>query len=159
MVIMPMIDEPSDVQRMIKNMKYPPMGERSFGPMRAGELLGLGNEAYRVGANQGTICLAMIETRKVQCGATPTLLFVSTYSPRLSDKSPCAVGVDRQALNNLDAILAIEGCDGVFVGPADLSISLSNGSECNMDNQAVAEAKKKVVAAAKKAGKISGIYW
>jgi 4-hydroxy-2-oxoheptanedioate aldolase len=72
---------------------------------------------------------------------------------------PVLLCVDRQALNNLDAILAIDGCDGVFVGPADLSISLSNGSECNMDNQAVAEAKKKVVAAASRAGKISGIYW
>jgi 2-dehydro-3-deoxy-L-rhamnonate aldolase len=30
----------------------------------------------------------------------------------------------RTALDNLDAILEVEGIDGVFIGPADLSASL-----------------------------------
>ena len=34
----------------------------------------------------------------------------------------------RAALDNVDAILAVEGIDGVFVGPSDLSIGLSRGT-------------------------------
>lgn len=30
----------------------------------------------------------------------------------------------REALDNLDAILAVEGVDGVFIGPADLAASM-----------------------------------
>lgn len=34
----------------------------------------------------------------------------------------------REALDRIDAILAVPGIDGVFIGPADLSITLSGGT-------------------------------
>lgn len=64
----------------------------------------------------------------------------------------------RQALDNLDAILAVDGIDGVFVGPFDMSINLSGGKVRGANDPDVQEALPKVVEAAGKAGKISGIY-
>ena len=62
----------------------------------------------------------------------------------------------RQALDNLDAILAVPGIDGVFVGPSDLSVSLSNGA--TLDSPDVAPALDHVAARAKAAGKLAGIF-
>jgi 4-hydroxy-2-oxoheptanedioate aldolase len=57
-VIVPLIDSADDVARAVRAAKYPPVGVRSFGPMRA---------ALRIGpvpaeSNDATVVLAMIET-------------------------------------------------------------------------------------------------
>ena len=62
----------------------------------------------------------------------------------------------RQALDNLDAILAVPGIDGVFVGPVDLSVSLSDGKR--LDSPDVVPAIAHVGARARAAGKIAGIF-
>ncbi len=62
----------------------------------------------------------------------------------------------RQALDNLDAILAVPGIDGVFVGPSDLSVSLSGGA--TLDSADVAPALDLVAEKAGAAGKIAGIF-
>ena len=64
----------------------------------------------------------------------------------------------RRALGNLDEILAVDGIDGVFVGPFDLSINLSGGRVGGANDPDVHAALPKVVEAARKAGKIAGIY-
>ena len=58
------------------------------------------------------------------------------------------------ALDNLDAIAATEGVDGVFIGPADLSASLGHvGNPGHPDVQAAIEkAIKRIVQAGKAAG-------
>src|SRR5271157_2957445 len=45
----------------------------------------------------------------------------------------------RAALDALDDILAVEGVDGVFIGPADLSIALSNGAKLDPRGPALLE--------------------
>lgn len=62
----------------------------------------------------------------------------------------------RQALDNLDAILAVPGIDGVFVGPSDLSVSLSSGA--TLDSPDVAPALDYVAARARAAGKFAGVF-
>ena len=59
------------------------------------------------------------------------------------------------ALDNLDAIAAVEGVDGVFIGPADLSASLGHvGNPAHPAVQAAIEdAFKRII----KAGKAAGI--
>ncbi|MGZ0148380.1 HpcH/HpaI aldolase family protein [Kribbella sp. WER1] len=57
-VIVPLVDGTEDVARAVRAAKYPPVGARSFGPMRA---------ALRIGpvpaeSNAATVVLAMIET-------------------------------------------------------------------------------------------------
>lgn len=63
-----------------------------------------------------------------------------------------------QAISNLDEILEVDGVDGVFVGPHDLSINLSGGKVGGADDPEVVEALPRIVALARKHDKISGIY-
>ena len=62
----------------------------------------------------------------------------------------------REALDNLDEILSVAGVDGVFVGPMDLSVSLSDGKA--LDSSDVGQAVEHVAARAKAQGKIAGIF-
>jgi 4-hydroxy-2-oxoheptanedioate aldolase len=64
----------------------------------------------------------------------------------------------RTALANLDAIAATQGIDGLFVGPSDLSIALSDGGEVEPHGAAVENELDRIVAAANKAKKIPGLY-
>ncbi len=91
-VIAPMINSRDDAQRLVAFTKFPPLGERSWGPRAVLPLSGLDAPAYLAAANAMTQTIAMIETRA--------------------------------ALDALDDILGVEGIDGVFVGPSDLSIAL-----------------------------------
>tara|TARA_R110002020_G_scaffold109430_16_gene253147 strand:- start:14046 stop:14825 length:780 start_codon:yes stop_codon:yes gene_type:complete len=61
---------------------------------------------------------------------------------------------DASALDNLDAIAAVPEVDVLFIGPADLSLSLG----CATDAPPMLAAIDAVIAAAKRAGKASGIY-
>jgi 4-hydroxy-2-oxoheptanedioate aldolase len=63
-VIAPMINSVSDAEAFAAAMKYPPVGERSWGPMRALQLHSRHSpESYFRSANSETLALAMIETR------------------------------------------------------------------------------------------------
>jgi 4-hydroxy-2-oxoheptanedioate aldolase len=64
----------------------------------------------------------------------------------------------QEALDNLDAIAAIPGLDGLFVGPSDLSIALSNGDKIDRLGAATLAAMKKVVAACKKNNLIAAAF-
>ncbi len=116
-VIAPMINTLADARRFANFMKYPPHGERSWGPHRALGLTGLPMQEYLQQANKLTLAIAMIETR--------------------------------EALGLLDDILAVPGIDGVFVGPSDLSIALTNGAEVNAAHPEVDKALLHIVARAK----------
>jgi len=62
----------------------------------------------------------------------------------------------REAVENLDEILSVEGLDGVFVGPADLSAAL--GKTLNVDTPEYQSAIEAIIDGAKKAGKPAGYY-
>ncbi|NMD06991.1 MAG: hypothetical protein GYA66_03325, partial [Phyllobacteriaceae bacterium] len=64
----------------------------------------------------------------------------------------------QEALDNVDAIAAVPGLDGLFVGPSDLSIALSNGAKIDRLGQGTLDAMKKVVAAAKKNNLIAAAF-
>ena len=61
----------------------------------------------------------------------------------------------REALANLDAIAAIDGVDGVFIGPADLSASM--GHVGNPGHPEVQAAIEDAIARINRAGKAAGI--
>jgi 4-hydroxy-2-oxoheptanedioate aldolase len=61
----------------------------------------------------------------------------------------------RQALNNLEAIAATEGVDGIFIGPADLSASL--GHVANPGHPEVQAAIDDAIERITRAGKAAGI--
>jgi 4-hydroxy-2-oxoheptanedioate aldolase len=63
-----------------------------------------------------------------------------------------------QALDNVDAIAATPGLDGLFVGPYDLSISLLAGAAADPRHALVEDALKRVRGAAGAHGLIAGLY-
>ncbi|MGH6664271.1 MAG: HpcH/HpaI aldolase family protein [Pseudolabrys sp.] len=64
----------------------------------------------------------------------------------------------RTALANVEAIAATRGIDVLFVGPSDLSITMSGGAVLDPVSKEVEAALDQIVAAAKKAGKVAGLY-
>ena len=126
-IIAPMINNAADARQFAAAAKYPPLGERSFGPPRATMLQGqMPATEYLPAANSGTLTLAMIETP--------------------------------EALANAEAIAATPGIDALFIGPYDLSTSLSAGKAQDINAPEVDKAIDQICAAALKAVKIPGIY-
>ncbi len=64
----------------------------------------------------------------------------------------------REALDCLDAILDIDGIDGVFVGPSDLSIALNNGTAVDPLGPLVSAAAYSVAKLARAKGKVAAIF-
>jgi len=63
-VIAPMINAPADARALAAAAKFPPIGERSWGPHRATTFAGLSDlSIYLREANDHIVTLAMIETR------------------------------------------------------------------------------------------------
>lgn len=90
-IICPMVNSAEEAAEFVSYMRYPPLGQRSFGPTRAAFAYG----GYGVAANDQVLALAMIETQ---------------------------AGID-----NLDAIAATPGLDGIYIGPADLTLGTQRG--------------------------------
>ncbi|CAN7499532.1 aldolase/citrate lyase family protein [Rhizobium sp. LjRoot30] len=91
-IICPMINTRAQAEQFVRYMRYPPLGERSFGPTRAVYAAGAN---YPAEANDEILAFAMIETA--------------------------------EAMENLEEIASTPGLNGIYVGPADLSFSLSKG--------------------------------
>ena len=125
-IIAPMINSVEDARALVAATKYPPVGERSWGPTLAMDALGADPDAYLSEGNELVITLAMIETL--------------------------------EARDALEEILGVPGIDGVFVGPSDLSIALSQGQRIEAQAAYVREAAADIGARTKEAGKIAGVY-
>src|SRR6516225_6755146 len=64
----------------------------------------------------------------------------------------------KTALDNVEAIAATPGIDALFLGPADLSIALSNGADVDPMSGEVDRELDRITTAATKAGKVMGAY-
>src|SRR5271157_244435 len=64
----------------------------------------------------------------------------------------------RAALEALDDILEVEGVDGVFIGPSDLSIALSDGRSAEPRGEALMKAAARVVERTKAHGKYASMF-
>jgi len=86
-IIAPMINSAQDARQFAACAKYPPLGERSWGPLRAMTLQGKTVAVdYLREANDGTLTLAMIETQEAltnvdAIAASPGIdaLFIGPY--------------------------------------------------------------------------------
>ncbi|MCX2722140.1 HpcH/HpaI aldolase family protein [Roseibium salinum] len=63
-----------------------------------------------------------------------------------------------EAIDALDEILSVPELDGVFVGPSDLSLSLSGGAAVDPNSKQVARVAASIADKARKAGKLAGIF-
>ncbi|WP_127092161.1 aldolase/citrate lyase family protein [Aquabacter cavernae] len=94
-------------------------------------------------------------------GASRASLFgrVKDYHRRAHEEICLLVQVEtRLALDNLEAIAAVPGIDGVFIGPGDLSADLGHlGDQGHPDMVALIEATiRRIVAAGNRAGILTG---
>jgi 4-hydroxy-2-oxoheptanedioate aldolase len=64
----------------------------------------------------------------------------------------------REGLDNLEAILATPGLDGIYVGPNDFALALGCAPVPESDDPIMTGAIARIQAATAKAGKISGIF-
>jgi 4-hydroxy-2-oxoheptanedioate aldolase len=63
-----------------------------------------------------------------------------------------------EALGNVEEIAATPGLDGLFVGPSDLSITLSNGAGIDKLGAKTLEAMARIAKAAKANGLVAGAF-
>ena len=64
----------------------------------------------------------------------------------------------RGGLDEVEEICAVEGLDGIFIGPNDLGLSLDKGYESDPTDPVVREAIARCLRAARRAGKQAGIF-
>ena len=125
-IICPMTNTADEARRLASYVRYPPVGERSFGPARAGFIV---DPDYGGKANDMVKCLAMIETA--------------------------------EGYRNVEEIVQVEGIDGVYIGPIDLTLGLyGNDLPIGIDREEpeMIEAIKKILNSAHAAGKKAGIH-
>ncbi|OWW00446.1 aldolase/citrate lyase family protein [Rhizobium sp. R693] len=125
-IIAPMINSAADAAALAKATKYPPVGERSWGPTLAMNHTGLCAAEYLAKANEQTVAIAMIETRA--------------------------------ALDAADEIMRVDGIDGIFVGPSDLSIALSDGAKVAPDTAEVDGVLKHLIARCRAHSKFACVF-
>jgi 4-hydroxy-2-oxoheptanedioate aldolase len=122
-IICPMVNTAAEAAALVAATKYPPLGERSFGPVR---MLVKHGPRYVAEANSACLAIAQIETR--------------------------------QALENLDAILAVKGLDAIYVGPADLAFDLGFPPHLDTEQAVLLETYDRIVAAAKRHGVAAAMH-
>ena len=64
----------------------------------------------------------------------------------------------REALDNIDEILSVPGIDGVYVGPADLSLTLGCKPTVDQTDPRVLDALGTILAACKRHGVVAGLH-
>jgi 4-hydroxy-2-oxoheptanedioate aldolase len=122
-LICPMVNSVAEVEAFVRAAKYPPHGNRSYGPIRAGLR---GGPDYFERANEQIVTFAMVETPG--------------------------------ALDNLEAIAATPGLDGLYIGPFDLTASLGFPERANFQDENLLAIIDRVLAVAKRAGLYTGIF-
>ncbi len=93
-VMMPTIDTIDDVKALVQAIKYPPVGKRGLGPVRAADYMqgAMTQEEYVHFANSQTLVMPQIES--MEC------------------------------VRNLPDLCKIDGVDGFIIGPRDLAMSM-----------------------------------
>ncbi len=93
-IMMPGITEADEVKRLVEAVKYPPLGKRGIAPVRANDYL-LGPMSQ------------------------------ADYVPFANEQTIVLPQIElMEAVKNLDKLVQVEGVDGFFVGPRDLSMSM-----------------------------------
>lgn len=93
-VMMPGVQNAQDVERLVQAIKYPPIGNRGLGPVRAAD--------YMMGT--------MTQNQYVESANDQTLIF-----PQIEDM---------KGVENLPEMVKVAGIDGFIIGPRDLAMDM-----------------------------------
>jgi len=110
-VIAPMINTVEDAQRFASFMKFPPLGQRSWGAYGALSLSGLEPSEYLRRANDLTVSFAMVETREALA---------------ILDDILGVPGIDGVFIGPSDLSIALSGGKGVDPASAELEKALDH---------------------------------
>lgn len=90
-IVVPLVRTADEARAIVRATRYPPLGSRSFGPLRASHY-GRDNADYLARANDQMLVVLILETK--------------------------------EAVENLEEIIAVPGVDALYLGPFDLCLSL-----------------------------------
>lgn len=127
-LIVPNITSLEQVEDLVRFAKFPPVGQRGFCPTRT--------SAW--GADEWS---------------KDALSYMAECNRRVKVFPQCETA---EALEQVEAIAAMEGVDGIFVGPCDLSIAL--GVPLEMDSPKLQSAIGRILDACRRYGKESIIF-
>lgn len=122
-IICPMINSRAEAEQFVRAVRYPPHGQRSYGPVRARLYAG---DDYVAHANNTILAFAMIETA--------------------------------EALARVDEIVSTPGLDAIYVGPADLSFSLTGRVQSDYTDPDLLGALDTIVAACRRHNVVAGMH-
>jgi 4-hydroxy-2-oxoheptanedioate aldolase len=93
-------------------------------------------------------------------GPLRALLYAGADYPQQADRTIVRFAMieTAQALDNLDAILSVEGLDAIYVGPSDLSLSLGCKPVLDDVEAPVASAIDHILARSQAHGVLAGIH-
>lgn len=119
-VIVPMVNSPEEAARAVSACRYAPLGQRSFGPLRAGIVHGRG---YAAMANDTVLCIPMIETAEAVlqaraiCGvAGVAAVYVGPTDLSLTYGLPPALDNANPFADALESVQAAAGAAGIVAG-------------------------------------------
>jgi len=126
-IVAPWINSREEAEALVRYASYPPRGVRGVGPRRA----------VRYGYGGGG--------------------FLEYYRTFEEEKRVIMAQVEtRRAVENVEEIASVEGIDGLYVGPMDLSVNL--GIPLQYDHSEFQDALRRVLKACEKYDKVPGIH-
>jgi 4-hydroxy-2-oxoheptanedioate aldolase len=158
----------ADVALLLRRLEHIPIATAvrlpSADPAPIGRVLDAGADA---------IIVAMIESAEQAAAAVAATRYapagVRSFGPLRASLGQDPAGLEARAsafamvetaqgLSALDEICAVPGLSGVYVGPADLAISMGYGPADAWTNTAVRDAMVRIQATASAAGLVTGIH-
>ena len=128
-IIIPCLKNTDDFRKAVELCKFPPLGSRGFIKARGS---GFGNEDWAEGTLEE---------------------YMHNSNEKVLLLPQCET---REALENIEKIVNIEGVDGIFIGPFDLSISM--GIPGQFDAPEFLQAIDRILNACKEAGRLCMIF-
>lgn len=120
-ILVPMVETPEQARALVRAVRFPPLGQRSYGGRR---VFDRGGPRYHERASDELLLVVQIET---------------------------VLG-----LENCEEIAAVEGVDVLFLGPADLRLSMGLDIQVPVAEPKLQAAIDRVAAACKAHGKYAG---
>ena len=128
-IVIPMCTSGPEVEAIVQRARYPPLGQRSFGPFQT-QPADLGEDAnamkYFNQIAEGTAVIPMVESV--------------------------------QGLQNAEDIIRVPGVSGIFIGPVDLRLSMGLKPPFDGTEEVYIQALEKIVALGKRYNIPIGIY-
>lgn len=126
-LIVPAVKTPEEVRQLVAFAKFAPLGDRGYLP-----------------------------TRDCQWGTQPSFTPAS-YMDEANRKTLLIPQCEtKECLEHIEEIASIDGVDGIFIGPMDLSIAL--GHPLQLDAPVITQAIDRILKACKDNGKMSMIF-